>query len=428
VVTRYRREAGGDKLANNIILTPQVFVRGVLMNLGGYLSVCRNMSKQYSKEYGKEPGKVGGTISVKKPQRFEVTEGLTYQPQPLNQQKVNITVGDVTGVHFDWDSVEATLDIEDAQENFFKPAAIALAHKINSKAAKYIAQNTFNAVGTAGTVPDSINTYLSAGDKIVELGLPPQEELTCVINRKMSSKYVVGQSTYFNPSETNSKMIQRGEIVDKTLGYRFERDQTLYVHTVGPQGGTPLTSGNDNTADGGNNGTMSLVTKGWTAAAGSRLKKGDVFTIADINSVHPQTKDDTGELQQFTVLEDFSSDGSGNGSVLVAPAITPSGQQQNVTAAPADGTAITVMGAAGTKSPQGLLLHKNAYAFVSLPLATPKSGKGVVYSAMEQDPQTGLWLALVQFFDGKNRVHGTRFDCLTGFGTLYREMACRIYS
>lgn len=415
-------------MADNIILTPQTYVRGVLMNLGGYLSVCRNMSKQYSKEYGKEPGKVGDTISVKKPQRFEVTDGLEYQPRPLQGTKVNITVGDVTGVHFDWDSVEKTLDVEDAQENYFKPAAIALASKINGRAAKYIAQNTFNAVGTAGTTASDIDTYLSAGDLIVDQGLPPEEELSLILNRKMSSKYVVGQSTFFNPSDTNSKMIQRGEIVDKTLGYRIERDQTLYVHKVGPLGGTPLTNGNANTADGGNNGTMRLSTKGWTAAAASRLLKGDDFTIDGINSVHPQTKDDTGDLQQFTVLEDFSSDGAGDGSILVAPAITPSGQQQNVTAAPVDGTAITVRGAAGTKSPQGLLLHKNAYAFVSLPLATPKSGKGVMYSAMEQDPQTGLWLALVQFFDGKNRVEGTRFDCLTGFGTLYREMACRIYN
>lgn len=413
-------------MPNNIVLTPSVYTRGVLMNLGGYLSVCRNMSTQYSKEYGKKSAKVGDKISVKKPQRFETTTGLKYQPQSLLGTKVDITVGDVTGVHFDWDSVEKTLDIDDAQENYFKPAAIALAHAINANAAKYVARNTFNAVGTPGTTPSTIDTYLGAGDKIVQLGLPPEEELVCVINRKFSSKYVVGQQTIYNPSETNSKMVREGEIVDKTLGYRFERDQTIYNHTVGPQGGTPLTNGNANTADGGNNGTMLLSTKGWTSAAASRLVYGDKFTIAGVYSVHPQTKASTGDLQQFTVLQDFASDGSGNGSVLVSPAITPNGQQQNVTAAPVDGTAITVFGAAGTVTPQGLLLHKNAFAFVSLPLATPESGKGCMYSAMEQDPDTGLWLALVQFFDGDNRVEGTRFDCLTGFAPLYREMACVI--
>jgi hypothetical protein len=413
-------------MPNNIILTPSVYTKGVLMNLGGYLSVCRNMSHDYAKEFGKATAKVGDTISVKKPQRFNTTTGLLYQPQGLQGTKVNITVGDVTGCHFDWDSVEKTLSIEDAQENYFKPAAIALAHSINANAAKYVAQNTFNAVGVPGTTPSTVDTYLAAGDKIVELGLPPEEELTAIINRKFSSQYVIGQKALYNPAGQISDLIKKGEMVDNTLGYRWARDQTIYTQTIGPQGGTPLVSGNANTADGGNNATMSLLTRGWTATAAPRLVVGDRFTIAGINSVHPQTKQDTGDLQQFVVLAPFSSDGSGNGSVLVAPAITPTGQQQNVTIAPIDGTAITVFGAAGTKSPQGLLLHKNAYAFVSLPLATPESGKGVMYSAMETDPDTGITLALVQFFDGTNRVEGTRFDCLTGFGTLYREMACVI--
>ena len=45
-------------MPNNIILTPSVYVKGVLMNLGGYLAVCRNMSKEYSKEFGKANAKV----------------------------------------------------------------------------------------------------------------------------------------------------------------------------------------------------------------------------------------------------------------------------------------------------------------------------------------------------------------------------------
>jgi hypothetical protein len=394
------------------------------MNLEGYLAVGQNMSHAYNKEFGKKMAQVGDTVSIKKPQRFTPTTGLLYQPQPLSMQKTTITIGDVTGVHFDWDSVEATLDIEDAQENYFKPAAIAISSVINANAAQFCAQNTFNAVGTPGTTPSTVATYLAAGDKIVELGLPPEEELTCIVNRKFSSSYVVGQSTLYNPAGQISTMVKEGEIADQTLGYKFRRDQTIYSQTVGPLGGTPLTSGGTNYADGGNNATMNLVTKGWTAAAAPRLVIGDRFTIAGIYSVHPQTKASTGDLQQFVVLANFSSDGSGNGSVSVAPAITPSGQYQNVTAAPIDGTAITVFGAAGTVSPQALLMHKNAYAFVSVPLATPKTG--VVYSAQHTDPKTGISLALVQFFDGVNRVHGTRFDVLTGFGVLYRELACVI--
>jgi hypothetical protein len=411
-------------MPNNIILTPSVFVKGVLMNLEGYLAVGANMSHEYSKEFGKKQAQVGDTVSIKKPQRFTPSTGLQYQPQPLSMQKVQITIGDVTGVHFDWDSVEETLSIEDAQANYFKPAAIAISSVINANAAQFCAQNTFNAVGTPGTTPTTIDTYLGAGDKIVQLGLPPEEDLTCIINRKFSSSYVIGQKALFNPAGQISSMVKKGSIADETLGYSFRKDQTIYTQTTGPLGGTPLSSGSANTADGGNNATMNLLTKGWTSSAASRLVVGDRFTIATVYSVHPQTKASTGDLQQFVVLAPFSSDGSGNGSVSIAPAITPSGQYQNVTVAPIDGSAITVFGAAGTASPQGLLMHKNAFAFVSVPLATPKTG--VVYSAQHTDPKTGISLALVQFFNGETRVQGTRFDVLTGFGVLYREMSCVI--
>lgn len=410
-------------MPNNIILTPSVYCKGVLMNLGGYLAFCRNMTKEYNKEFiGKH---VGDTVSVRKPQIFSATTGLLFQPQPLTNIKTNITVGDVTGVHFEWDGVEKTLSIEDAQEKYFKPAAIAMAHRINANAAQYVAQNTYNAVGTPGTTPSLIDTYLAAGDKIVELGLPPEEDLTCILNRKFSSAYVIGQKTLFNEAGTIGGNMKRGEVGDTTLGYMWKRDQTVYAQKIGPQGGVPLSSGSANTSDGGSNGTIALLTKGWTAAAASRLVIGDRFTIATVNSVHPQTKQDTGDLLQFVVLAPFSSDGSGNGSVTVRPGITPSGQYQNVTVAPIDGSAITVLGAAGVVSPQAMLMHNNAFAFVSVPLENPPAGTGAV-SSTQTDPDTGLSLSLVQFFDGVNRIVGTRFDSLTGFGTLYPEMACAI--
>ncbi len=412
-------------MANNVLFTPQVFTRTVLMNLGGYLSVARNMSLEYSKEFGKNGAKIGDSVSVNKPQRFQVTSGLVYQPQPLTNVKTTVTVDQVTGVHFEWDSIERTLSLDDIQERYAKPAAIALAHDTNAKAAQYCAQNTFNAVGTPGTTPTAIDTYLAAGDKLVQLGLPPEEDLHCIINRKMSSQYVIGNKTVFNPAGQISEMIKKGEIVDATLGYTFHRDQTIYTQTIGAQGGTPQINGANQVTSNGNNDTMTLNTKGWSNST-TVLGVGDKFTIAGVYSVHPQTRQSTGDLQQFTVLASATTNGSGQVGLLVAPGITPSGQYQNVTAAAADSANITVFGAANSASPQGLLLHKNAYAFVSVPLSDPKSGKGVEESYQETDPETGITLSFVRFFDGVNRVHGNRFDMLYGFATLYRELACVI--
>jgi hypothetical protein len=409
-------------MANNVLLTPQVFTRMVLMNLGGYLAVCKNMSREYSKEFAKANAKVGDTVSVRKPQRFQATRGLLYQPQPLSNIKTTITVNDVTGVHFEWDSVEKTLSIDEIQKTYAKPAAIALAHDVNARAAQFVAQNTFNAVGTPGTTPTLIDTYLSAGDKIVQLGLPPEEDLTCIINRKMSSQFVIGQKSLYNPAGSLGKAYDRGEVTGNPLGYRWERDQTIYTQTSGALGGTPLISGSGQTTQNGNNDTMSLNLKGLSSTV---YNVGERFTIAGIYSVHPQTRQSTGDLQQFVVLAPFAPAGA-TGSVLVAPGITPTGQYQNVTASPADGVAITMFSAASTASPQALLLHEDAYAFVSIPLEDPESGKGVEKAYQENDEETGLVLSFVRFFDGVNRIHGNRFDMLDGFGVLYRELACVI--
>jgi hypothetical protein len=399
-----------------------------LMHLGGSLNVARNMSTEVKKEYGKpKDNKPGDTVSVRKPYRFQVTKGLGYQPQAITDQFFNVKVSQVAGVHFEWDSVERTLSLREVSELYAKPAGIALASKINSECAQFIAQNTFNSVGTPGTTPADEQPYLAAGDLIVQQGLPEGEPLALIVNRKFSSTFVHGVKALYNPMGTIGAQFEKGEMSDATLGYKIYRDQTIYTRTVGPLGGTPLVDASTaaQTADGGNNGTMTLKTKGWPAAAAARLNVGDRFTIANVFSVHPQTRQSTGALQGFVVLSAFSSDGTGKGGVLVAPAITPSGQYQNTDSAPGDGAGITVEGAANQTSPQGLLLHKNSFAFVCVPLANPDE-KGVEMVSEQTDPETGISLSFIRAFDPVRRVHVNRFDMLYDMAPMYREMACAI--
>lgn len=410
----------------NVLLTPQLLTKLTLANLGQMLKVCRNMSTDYSKTFGMKGAKQGDTLMVRKPQRFIGTDGLAYNPEPLQDTETPIKVDRVAGVHFEFDSVERTLSLDFIQQRYAKPAAISLANKINAQAARFIAQNTFNAVGTPGVVPTSMLTYLNAGDKLIQYGLAANEDLACIINRKMSSTYVDASKALYNATTVIGGQMKKGQVVD-TLGYNWEIDQTIYTHTTGPLGGTPLVNGNNQAQDGGNNATGTLVTKGWTAAAASRLKQGDVFTIANVNGVHPQTRASVGDLQQFVVLTDFSSDGSGNGTITISPALTNQGQYQNIDAAPVDGAAITVLGAANTVTPQGLLLHPDAFAFLSVPLEDPDA-KGVEMVSKETDPQTGMTLSFIRAFDPSRRAHINRFDTLYGFAPLYREMACRIMS
>jgi hypothetical protein len=74
-----------------------------------------------------------------------------------------------------------------------------------------------------------------------------------------------------------------------------------------------------------------------TNTSGS-LTNGDIFTIAGVNRIGIDSKEDTGQLMTFRVVS-----GGGTTSVTISPAIVASGAYQNVSAAPADGAAITAV-------------------------------------------------------------------------------------
>lgn len=426
----------------NIIITPLVYTRGVLMNLGGYLNVARNMTKEYTKEFGNKGQKIGATFQVRKPQRFEGTTNIAYTPESLKNIYSTITVDKPFGIHFDWNSIEKTLSIQDAQEKYFKPAALRVAHYANQQAAEYAFYNSFNTVGTPGvtpgagsaTVPELLAVYMGAGDKLIAQGLPENEPLTCIISRAMSSVFVGRVSSLFTPTELIGGQYKKGWVDPTGLGYRWFKDQGLHVHTNGTladASNNTTVNGASQVADDGNNSTQSLIIQGLDASA--TIKRGDWFTIAGVYAVHPIYKTSTGELMQFKVLADVTADGSGDATISIFPAITPTGQYQNVDAAPADTAAVLFCGGstanvdayASTVSRCGLLLHKNAFAFVSVPLEGPEKGMGAIVE-QETDPATGMVMRFTQSWDANLSREITRLDSLFGFGPLYKEMSCVI--
>ncbi len=420
-------------MSDNIVLTDKIHARLVLMDLGGSLKVARNMSTEVTPEFTKPNYKVGDTVQVRKPYRFVPGAGIGWQPQAIVDQVTPITVRQVANVHFVWDTVERTLSLRTAMKLYTRPVAMALGAGVNAGAATFAANNALSSVGTPGTPPTSQATYLAAGDRIVELGLPDEEALTLIVNRKMSTSFVNGTVAYYNPTGTIGGQFQKGHMLD-SMGYKVQRDQTINTRTNGTFSGTVLVKG-EQSAEGGNNATMTMNIDGITGT----LQEGDRFivgsstsaTVGGTESVHPQTRVSTGSQQVFTVRQAIT-DTSGDMAVVVSPAATPAtigspgNQYANVNIALPDNGIITFIGTTGlTGITQGLLLHENAFAFVSVPMWNPE-GKGVLSSEVETDPETGLSIAYVQYFDGDARSAKHRFDCLYDFGNLYREMACVI--
>src|SRR5262249_39130394 len=131
----------------------------------------------------------------------------------------------------------------------------------------------------------------------------------------------------------NKSALQKAKI--PTLGgVDMYHTAAVVTHTVGPQGGSPQVDATvpQNTtydASGATN-SQNLATKGWTAAAAARLKRGDVFVITGVYAVNPMTKQVLPYQQQFVVNADFNSLADGTGAVNISPAIITSGPYQTV--------------------------------------------------------------------------------------------------
>lgn len=400
----------------NSILTPTVIAKEALMQFKNNMGFSKNVDISYSKDFAKKGAKIGTSEKIRKPNRFTVTDGATYSAQDVTEDSVTLTIDTQKHVGFEFLSKDLTMSIDHFSERYLKPASLALVNKVDVDGATLAAKQVYNAVGTAGTTPSALLTYLEAQQKIAESAGPQDDNYSFLINPAASTKIVDALKGLFQSSSELDKQYKRG-LMGQAAGGEWYRVQNLYSHTSGQRGGTPLMNGA--TAAG----ATTLVTDGWTAAAANRVKAGDIFTIANVYKVNPITKESTGVLQQFVCTADVSSDVSGNATLSIAPAIYASGSLQNVDALPADNAALTFLHGASTLTVSNILMHKDAFALAFVPLEKPE---GVHFSAVETDPDTGISIRVVRDYDFDADKFKCRLDVMYGWKELRPEWACQI--
>lgn len=414
----------------NQLLTTQLTTRESLMILANNLVAIPRMYRDLDQEFGKRGGKVGDTIYVRKPPRFLGRDGQAFSPEALTDTSVPVAINQQSGVDFDFSTQEEFLSLDMFRTRYLMPAMESLTNKLDFRALQTMALNTPNNVGTIGTVPglsstDAFQIYAAAGQKLDEMGFPMKGDRTIILTPSMRTGYLAYTKQFFNPSGGLSKQWQEAQI-SNALGYEWYVDQNLPTLTVGTLGGTPAVNGAGQTGS-------TLLINGASNSITNWAQAGDIITIATVFAVNPQSRVSTGALQQFTVQQAANSDGSGNVTLSIFPAIQPTGQFQNVTQSPGNGALISVYGAnaagqaaiSAASTPQAILFHKQAFTFVSFPGKVPQ---GVNSASVENDPDTGVSLRFVQIFDGYRDAWVNRFDVYYGIAPLYPEGACRINS
>jgi hypothetical protein len=407
-------------MANTILNNSVIANEALMVAKSAIGELKKRMNIGYVKEFAQDGHKIGDTLTVRLPMQFTVGEGETMSPQDVEQKSTSITVNGQRNIGMQFGDSERTLKLDRFRELFIEPAVTTLVENMMSSVmtTSYKAIANFAGIPHASNLPNSFAEFGYAKAKLLSLGAPPRGH-SAAIDPFVEQSMIQGMSGLYNPSTAISKQFLEGEVT-RAAGLDFLMSQVVPMHTVGALGGTPLTNGA--TADG----ATSVVTDGWTAAAANRLKEGDVIQLAGVYAVNPQTKVSTGKLKDFVVTADVASDGSGNATIPISPAIIASGAYQNVTAVPADGAAITTFGHAssyaGIQCPQNLVFHKSAIALCVVPLEKIDGQEMKVAT----DPETGLSVRL--WTDG-NILTGKgikRLDILFGSKVVRPEFAARV--
>lgn len=388
-----------------------------LMVLVNELAFSKRVNREYSSKYGIEGAKIGTTLNVRKPPRYIGRSGAALSVEDMTDTSVPVVLDTQFGVDINFTSADLLLTIDDFSRRYIKPAVATIANKIDFDGLSMAAKATANFVGVPGTVPSALLTYLQAGVALDNTATPRDSDRSLVLTPQMQANIVDSLKGLYNSQPRIKEQYDKGEMTE-AAGFRWMMDQNVYSHTIGVLGGAPLVNGAAQVG-------ASLVTNGWTAAAVLRLKKGDIFTIAGVFQVNPQNRQNVGSLQDFVVKADASSDGAGNMTISIDPPITVSGAFQTVTASPANGAALTVFGAAGTVTPQGMAFHRDAFTLVTADLPMPR---GVDMAARASDPDSGVSIRIVRQYDVVNDKFPCRLDVLYGWAALRPEMACRIAS
>lgn len=398
----------------NSILTIDMITRKALEILENNLVVSRNVNREYDDSFATEGAKIGSTLRIRLPDRALVTDGAALQVQDDNEQYTTLTVSSQKHIGVNFTSAEMTMQLDDFAERVLKPRVSQLAASVDAQVVTDAYKEIYQSVGTPGTTPATSLVLLQGHQKLNEMASPLGQRYATV-NPAANANLVEGLKGLFNPTDAISRQFKSGMMGENILGYEeVNMSQSIVNHTNGDWGTTITSTGTLSTQG---QATLPISFTG----SSKTWKVGDVFTIANVYSVNPQTRQSTGSLQQFTVTADLTA--SSTGTLSISPAIyTKDHALATVDSFPQATAAVTMLGTAATAYPQNLIYHKNAITLATADLLMPQ---GVDMASRQV--HNGISLRIVRQYDINNDRMPCRIDVLFGSKVIRPQMAARLW-
>jgi hypothetical protein len=397
----------------NSLLTIDMITRKSLEILENNLVISRNCNRQYDDSFAVQGAKIGSTLRIRLPDRALVTDGAALQVQDDNEQYTTLTVASQKHIGINFTSAELTMQLDDFAERVLKPRISQLASSIDADVATAY-KSIYNSVGTPGTTPGTSLVLLQAQQKLNEFATPMSPRYATV-NPAANAGLVEGMKGLFNPTDTVSRQFKNGMMGTGVLGFdEINMSQSIGMHTTGDWGTTITSTGTLSTQG---QATLPISFTG----SSKTWKQGDVFTIAGVYAVNPQTRQSTGSLQQFVVTADLTA--SSTGTLSISPAIyTADHALATVDSFPQATAVVTMLGSASTQYAQNLSYHKDAITLATADLLLPQ---GVDMASRQT--HNGISMRIVRQYDINNDRMPCRVDVLYGYAAIRPSMATRIW-
>ena len=411
---------------SNNLLTISKITNEALMVLENELTFTGQVDRNYDDQFAVVGAKIGSTVNVRRPGRFIGVTGPALQVEDFNETSVPVTLSTQFHVDTQFTTQDLALSLDMFSDRVLKPGIAAIANKMDRDGLITAKNNTANIVGTAGTAPTGLITYLTAAAYLDSEGAPRDGRRSVIVEPFTSASIVDNLKGLFNPQTTVSEQYTKGLMGRDSGGMNWYMDQNVVSQTFGSYA-TSVLSCNVTTATG-------FLSSGWAyssnitigaATAAATLNQGDTFTIAGVFAVNPQNRQSYGKLRNFVVQSTTSIASGGTATVTVVPAVITAGQFQNVTVTATGSQTVTPFNNTGVTSPQNILLHKNAFTMACADLELPE---GVHFAGRASDKELGLSIRVVRQYTINNDSIPTRLDVLYGWAPLYPELACRIAS
>jgi hypothetical protein len=391
----------------NSFLTTSLITREILSVLRQKFTFLNRINMEYRSEFAVNGAKIGDTLNIRVPTNQNIRTGRIMDAGNMVDRTIPLQITDQNGIDLVYNSSDMALKIDDFRDRYLEQPLARLASTIESRVMSRALPYAANFVANADGKLDLKDALMA--NKLLTDNLAPPERF--MLTNTSGTVQVIDQLKGLFNSQSQLKRQYEEGLMGRAAGFDWYETSIMPSQAYGTSAipGTYVINGT--VTDGSS--SIPIDTGTGTLEAGQHVQFAGVF------AVNPATLESTGVLRTFVVTTDYAG---GTGNLQISPAIQLSGPEQNVTALPADGADVVVLGAA-VQTGVNLAFARDfvTFASVDMPLPSNKDASRATIGGPR-----GLSVRMIRDYDTINDQFLNRVDILWGSAVLRPEFGAVI--